>query len=428
MKRPPASGKRQQLGRTEFIALAAMMMALTALSIDLILPAFDEMREEFGLAPDSPETAGLVTAFLLGLALPQLGYGPLADRYGRKPLLYVGYVVFAVGAIICATASSFEMILIGRVIWGVGAAGPRVISVSMIRDLFEGEHMARVMSFIMAVFILIPVVAPSVGAGIVAIAPWRGVFWFCVASLLVVALWSTRLQETLDPSNRIDLNFSGIRAALGEVVRSRQTMGYLIAMGFINGVFVSYLASSELIWTGVFGLGDQFPLIFGGLAIVLGLAMLSNSLIVGRVGVQRLVQLTLGAYLAFSLLLLGVALATSGEPAFWLFLAALALPLAMHGLLIPNLNTLAMTPVGRVAGTASAVIGTVATATGALLGLIIDRAFNGTVTPLAMAFVAAGVAALITVTITGRANTSSLTRTGKMAEPGEGKGQGHRPT
>jgi DHA1 family bicyclomycin/chloramphenicol resistance-like MFS transporter len=141
-----------------------MMMALTALSVDLVLPAFDDIRNEFGLASDSAETAGIITAFLLGLAVPQLIYGPLADRYGRKPLLYAGFALFAVGTIISATASSLDMILIGRFIWGLGAAGPRVVAVSIIRDTYEGERMARVMSFIMTVFILVPIVAPSIGA------------------------------------------------------------------------------------------------------------------------------------------------------------------------------------------------------------------------------------------------------------------------
>jgi DHA1 family bicyclomycin/chloramphenicol resistance-like MFS transporter len=378
------------------------MMALTALSIDLVLPAFDEVRGEFGLAADSPETASIITAFLLGLAVPQLVYGPLSDRFGRKPLLYAGFVLFAVGAVISATAGSLGTVLVGRFIWGLGAAGPRVITLSVIRDTFEGERMARVMSFIMAIFIIIPIIAPSIGAGIVAVAPWRGVFWFCVAYLGVVVVWVTRLPETLDPAHRIEVSFAGIRSALSRVLESRQTMGYLATMTFINGVFASYLASSELIWTEVFDRGDAFPLIFGGLAAVLGAAMFANGFIVGRIGIRRLVHRALAAYVAGAAGLAILALVTDGRPSFWAFLVVLAVPVGLMGLLIPNLNTLAMTPVGDVAGTASGVIGTVATAAGAGLGFAVDRSFDGTVVPLSVAFVIAGALALIAVGVTER--------------------------
>jgi DHA1 family bicyclomycin/chloramphenicol resistance-like MFS transporter len=399
---PPAKGARKPPGRKEFVALIAATMAVTALSIDLILPAFDDIRDEFGLASDSPETAGIVTAFLLGLALPQLIYGPLADRFGRKPLLYAGFSLFAVGAVISATAGSLSVLLVGRFIWGLGAAGPRVVTLSMIRDRFEGEAMARVMSFIMAVFILVPIIAPSLGAGIAAVAPWRAVLWFCVLYLAVVAVWTVRLPETLHPANRIEASVSGVRTALAKVVRNRQTLGYLVTMTSVNGVFVSYLASSELIWDDVFDKGDQFPFIFGGIAMVLGTAMFTNGLIVGRVGVHRLVHRVLLAYIVAAATLLTIAFTTDGTPPFWVFLPALALALGLQGLLIPNLNTLAMAPVGEVAGTASAVIGTVSTSVAALLGLVIDRSFNGTITPLAIAFGIAAIAALTTATITER--------------------------
>lgn len=395
-----AGGRR--LGRGEFVALVALMMALTALSIDVILPAFDEIRNEFDLAADSTQTASIVTAFFFGLALPQLVYGPLADRFGRKRVLYAGFALFAAGAITSATATSFEMILVGRFIWGVGAAGPRVIALSIIRDRFEGEQMARVMSFIMAVFVLVPVVAPTIGAGIVAVAPWRGVFWFCVAYLGMIVLWSLRLPETLDPTHRIEVSPSGVKRALGKVIRSRQTMGYLVTMSVLNGVFLSYLASSELIWEDVYDRGSQFPFIFGGVAILIGGAMLTSGLIVDRVGISRLTHIVLAAYLSAAVLQLGVAVGYGGTPPFWVYLPVLALPLAMQGLMFPNFNTLAMIPVGEVAGTASAMIGAVSIGAGSLLGLVIDRSFNGTVTPLAMAFVAAGIAALLTVAVTER--------------------------
>ena len=392
----------RRLGRREFVSLVAMMMALGALSVDLVLPAFDEIRDEFGLATDSTDTAAIITAFLLGLSLPQMVYGTLSDRFGRKPLLYAGFALFAVGAVMTAVATSMPALLAGRFVWGLGAAAPRVITLSIIRDTYEGERMARVMSFIFAVFIVVPIVAPTIGAGILAVAPWRWAFWFCVVFLFAVATWGFRLPETLDPANRIEINVGGVRRAIGIVLRSRQTIGYLITMTAFGGVFASYLASSELIWDEVYGLSDRFPYIFGGIAVVFGGAMLLNGFIVERVGLKRLVHSVQISYVVAGAGLLTIAIATAGRPNFWVFLFALALPLAHQALLIPNLNTLAMVPVGRVAGTASALIGTISTGIGALLGLAIDRSFNGTVTPLATAFVIAGLIGLVATWITER--------------------------
>ena len=379
-----------------------MVMTLTALSIDLILPAFDDIRAAFDLAPDSPDTAGLITAFFLGMALPQLAYGTLADRFGRRPLLYAGLALFIAGAIGSAVSTSLEMMLISRFVWGLGAAGPRVITFSVIRDTYEGDRMARVMSFIMAVFILIPIVAPSLGAALIAIAPWRSVFWFCVVYAVVVGVWALRLPETLRPENQIGLRVGAVLGAVRKVVTNRQTMGYTISLTLLNGVFLSYLASSERIWADVFDRGEQFPLIFGGIAVVLGLTLIINGFIVGKLGVRRVAHVSVAAYPLTSLLLFTVAMRGNGRPGFWIFAVVLTLPLIAQSFLIPNFNTLALAPVGEVAGTASAVVGTISTAGGALLGIIIDRAFDGTVTPLSIAFVAAGIGALLVAGFTER--------------------------
>jgi DHA1 family bicyclomycin/chloramphenicol resistance-like MFS transporter len=390
----------KQLTRKELIALVAMMMTLTALSIDVILPAFDNIRAEFGLAADSPATARLITVFFLGMALPQLAYGPLSDRYGRKPLLYIGISLYIAGAIGSALANSLEIMLVSRFVWGLGAAGPRVITLSVIRDSFEGDRMARIMSFIMAVFIIVPIVAPSIGAGLIAVAPWRSVFWFCVVYAAIVALWSLRLPETLKPEHRIGARPSDIAGAIRTVAKSRQTLGYTIALSLLSGVFLSYLASSERIWDDVFGRGDQFPVIFGAIAIVLGVTLLTNGLIVGRFGMRRVAHTALLSYTVFAAALLTAVILSDGNPGFWLFIVLLSLPLAAQSFLLPNFNTLALAPVGAVAGTASAVVGTVSTAGGALIGSFIDGSFDGTVMPIAIAFLITALAAVAVIRTT----------------------------
>jgi DHA1 family bicyclomycin/chloramphenicol resistance-like MFS transporter len=384
---------RSQIGRREFTVMIAMIMALTALAIDIMLPAFGAVREEFGLAADSTAPAAIVTFFFLGLAAAQVFFGPLADRFGRKPIFYGGVALYLVSAVAASLAPTLEVVLISRFFWGVGGAAPRVVALAIVRDSYHGEAMARTMSIIMSIFVLVPVVAPSIGAAILAVATWRWVFGACAVFAVLLALWVTRLPETLEPANRLPLRFDSIRAAGKTVVTNRQTVGYMMAMTFLFGVFMSYLASSELILSDVFDRAEQFPYVFGGLAALMGAAMLVNAGVVARVGLRRMVHAVMAAYVLCSIGLVGLAATTGGVPSFWVFLVLLAVTLSMHAFLIPNLNTLAMNPMGKVAGTAAAVIGTVSTAVGAGLGAILDRLFDGTVLPFSLGFLGYGLIA-----------------------------------
>lgn len=404
------------LSRTEFVALLSMMMALSALAIDVVLPAFGEMRQEFGLGADSSAVAGVVTAFLLGLAVAQVMYGPFADRFGRRPVLYAGLGIYALGAVAAALAPNLELVLAARFLWGVGAAGPRVVVISIVRDVYEGDRMARAMSFVMAVFILVPILGPGLGALLVAVGPWRWVFWFCVLFVLVVAIWTRKLPETIHPEHRISLRFDGIVRAARIVLTSRRTMGYLAAQSLLFGAFVGYLAGSELIWSDVYGRGDWFPYIFGAIAAVMGVGVLANARAVGRFGVVRMVHGVLLAYTVLALFGVGIAVVTGGSPPFWLYLGLLAVTLGTHAVLIPNVNTVAMDPVGEVAGTASAILGTVATGAAAILGAVVDRLYNGTVLPLSVAFLVAGVLGLVIVVWTERGKLFPERNTATEAE------------
>ncbi|MDH3259905.1 MAG: multidrug effflux MFS transporter [Acidimicrobiia bacterium] len=377
----------------EFTVMIAMIMALSALAIDIMLPTFGAVRSEFGLPADSTAPAAIVTFFFLGLASAQVFFGPLADRFGRKAVLYAGLVVYVGSALSATLAPTLEMVLVSRFIWGVGAAAPRVVAISMVRDAYEGEAMARTMSVIMSIFVLVPVVAPSVGALILNVASWRWVFGACALFAVAMALWTLRLPESLKPENRLTLRFDSIGTAAKTVLKNRQTIGYALAMTFVFGVFMSYLASSELIVSDVFDRAEQFPYIFGGLAAVMGAAMLANAAIVSRVGLRRLVRAVLVLYVTGAIGLVVLAVVTDGVPAFWIFLIGLAFMLSMHAILIPNFNTLAMNPMGKVAGTAAALIGTISTAGGAALGSVLDRTFDGTVLPFTLGFLGYGIVA-----------------------------------
>ncbi len=390
---PPAG----RLGRRELVALLSMVMALGALGIDLMLPAFTEMRLEFGLPPDSNRVAATVTAYVLGLAGGTVVFGPLSDRYGRKAALNAGFAVYAVGAVGSALAPSLELLLVTRAIWGFGAAAPRTIALSIIRDLFSGDRMARLMSFVFAIFIVVPVVAPTLGAAIIAIAPWQWVFWAAAVFVAFVAVWTLRLGETLDPAHRLELRPADLRRAAGVVLGNRQTVGHMLALTMSFGAFVSYLATSQLIVEDVLDRASQFPLIFGGLAAAMGVAMLVNANLVERFGAVRMMRWILRGYVGGAIAFLGLALATGGTPGLWPFVVALGFLVSMHALLIPNTNSRAMDPMGAVAGTASAVIGAIATGGGALFGAVIDAFYNGTVVPLAIGFVVSSIGATVFV-------------------------------
>lgn len=374
--------------------MIAMIMALTALAIDIMLPTFGAVRSEYGLAADSTAPSAIVTFFFMGLATAQVFFGPLADRFGRKPVLYTGLALYIGSALAATFAPTFEMVLVSRFVWGVGAAAPRVVALSVVRDSYQGEAMAKTMSIIMSIFVLVPVVAPTVGSLILSFASWRWVFGACAIAAASLAVWTLRLPETLEPDNRVPLRFGSIVAAGKTVVTNRQTIGYTLAMTFLFGVFMSYLASSELIISDVFDRADQFPYVFGGIAAVMGAAMLINAGIVSRVGLNRLVHIVLVGYVAGSAGMVVLAVTTNGTPGFWVFVSGLAVMLGMHALLIPNFNTMAMNPMGKVAGTAAAVIGTISTALGAALGAMLDRLFDGTVLPFTLGFFGCGVVAV----------------------------------
>lgn len=383
-----------RISRAEFTGIISLTMALTALAMDLMLPAFGEMRAEFGLGPTSTEVSGIVTFYFLGLASAQVFYGPISDRFGRKPTLYAGFALYGVAAVGATLAPTLGLVLLARFIWGVGGAGPRVVALAIVRDEFEGEEMARAMSFIMSVFVLVPIFAPLIGAGIISFLPWRALFLFCALYVALLAVWSRRLPETLHPEYRRPIALRPVWEATKLVLRNRQTFGYTLALTALFGVFTSYLGTSEVIVSDVFHRPGQFPFVFGGIAAVMGSAMLSNAKLIHRFGVRPLTHAVLFAYVGFGLVLVAVAVTSGGHPGFWAFILPLAGILAMFGLTLPNVNTIAMDPMGPVAGMASAIIGTVSMAVGAILGSFLDSAFDGTVLPLSWGFLGYGLLAL----------------------------------
>ena len=378
-------------GRFELTALLALASALSALGIDLMLPAFDHIRADLGLAAGSTAVAGLVTTYFLGLATGQLIYGPLSDRYGRRPALYAGFGIYALGAGAAALAPSLGLLLFARFVWGLGAAGPRVVTQAVIRDTYEGDAMAKAMSLVMALFVLVPIVAPSLGAAVVSVTSWRWLFVGCMAATLAMALWTRRLPETLHPEHRLELRFGRVASAARMVVSDRQALGYTLAQTALYGAFMSWIGSAESIISDTFDQEGRFPIIFGAMGAVIGIAMLTNARIVHRFTARRVVHAVLFVYLGAAATFVAVGAATDGEPPLAVFLLILVTLVACHALLIPNCTSIAMAPMAAVAGTAASLMGAALIAGGAVLGSFVDGAFDGTIRPLATGFLGYGI-------------------------------------
>lgn len=377
---------RKTAGNKEFIAMVTAFMAMGALAIDIMIPAFPEMRREFGMSPDSTDVGWIVTAFFLGVAIGPWLYGPASDRFGRKKPLAVGTIIYIACALIACLAPSWGWVKFSRFVWGLGAGAPRAIATAMIRDRYEGDEMARLMSTIMAVFLLVPILAPGFGAALLLVFPWRSVFVFPAVVATILLIWSRRLPETLTIERRRPFTWSSVGRAAREVVTHRQTVTFTLAVMFLFSVLTAYLAGSEVIVEDVYGYGTWFPVIFGCVAFVFSMNALNNARLVRTRGNIPLIRRLLTLAVASAGFFMAVAWFSDGSPAFWLYMVAIILVVPIAQGLGPLCNTAAMSPVAHIAGTASSVMATVTTAGGALLGGFASDQFDGTIRPLATWF------------------------------------------
>ncbi len=385
----------------EFVAMMAALMALTALSIDVMLPALPQIRDDFRL--DDPNTMQLVvTTYVIGFAIGQLFHGPLSDHLGRKPVLLVGLGVYALAAAACLVAGSFEVLLAARFLQGLANAAPRVVAIAVVRDVYGGRRMAEVMSFVMMVFIIVPVLAPTVGSLFLLLGTWHLIFAFLfVISLGFLAWMAVRLPETRPPESREPMSPAWVVAAFREAATTPQTLGYTLATGIVFGALMGYINSAQQIFVEVYRIGVWFPVVFGCVAAAMAFAAFFNSRFVGRIGMRRVSHAAIVGFAAFSVLHLGIALAL-GRPPLAVFIILLALCLFCFGLIMPNFNALAMEPMGRIAGTASSFVGAVTTGMAATLGLYVGQSYAGTVIPLLAGFAGFGLLGLAAVLVTER--------------------------
>jgi DHA1 family bicyclomycin/chloramphenicol resistance-like MFS transporter len=375
----------------EFIALLAMATSLAAFSVDAMLPALPQIARDLGIERENDRQL-LVTVLLFGMAAGQLFYGPVSDSVGRKPAIYVGFGVFLVGTVLCLAADNLGIMLAGRLLQGLGAAGPRILVVAMVRDRFAGPAMARVMSLISSVFILVPVIAPSLGQALTLLGSWHLIFALLLLQALAALVWlAWRQPETLPPERRIPFTPRRIAAAFREVFRTRVAIGYALSAGFVYGAFVGWLSSCQQILQEQYELGPLFPLAFASLALSIGAAAVLNARLVMRLGMRRLASNALAVLTGLSACFFLVSLAVT-QPPLWMLLVYLLAVFFCMGVLFGNFNALAMEPLGHIAGVAAAVVGLVVTVLSTSIGTALGQAYDGTIRPIVAGFALLGLA------------------------------------
>lgn len=387
----------KRLSVPEFVTLLAMMTSILALSIDSVLPALGAISRDLQLASEN-DAQLVVSAMFLGFAVGQIVAGPLADSFGRKPIIYIGYGVFILGCLLSLLSSSFAMMLLGRVLQGLGAAAPRIVGIALVRDCYEGRAMARIMSIVMAIFILVPAIAPAIGQGIMLIASWRAIFLVMLVMALAAFLWfMLRQPETLPVDARRPFSTRTVLLGIGEIFGHRVVTGYMVATGIIFGAFLGYLSSAQQVFQSAYDTGQWFALYFGGAALSIGAASAFNSFLVMKLGMRFLTWWSLCILCVISSVFGGITFAFEGLPPLWGFMLWLLLAFFCVGILFGNLNALAMEPVGHMAGLGAAVIGSVSTFISLPLGWAIGASFNDTVVPLVFGFAGLGGLALAVV-------------------------------
>lgn len=386
-----SSGHRP-MGFPEFVVIIASIMALNPLAMDMMLPALPNIRSAFHIG-DANRPQMVLSTFLIGFGVGQFVMGPLSDRFGRRPVLIGGMIVYCIASLLAIAAPSFETLLLARALQGLGTSATRVIATSIVRDCYAGRRMASVMSLAMMVFIAVPVIAPSFGQAVLLLTQWRGIFIVLMLYGVVALIWSAlRMPETLPPQLRRSLAVGEVFDAFRQTVTNRQTLGYAVTAGGVLGSIFAFVFSAQQIFTDIYQLGHYFPIAFASIAIGTAIAGFANSRFVDRLGMRVISHGALLGYVTVAAIMLVAAkLQMLPLP---LFMALGALMMFAFGLMISNFTALAMEPQGRIAGTASSLYGSITTLLGIAIGTTIGRDFDGTLLPFATGFFLCTLAAL----------------------------------
>jgi DHA1 family bicyclomycin/chloramphenicol resistance-like MFS transporter len=405
---------RANLGMGEFIALCAALAAVAAMSIDILLPALPAIGNAFGVSNQNDRQL-VILVFTITFAVSQLFYGPLSDRFGRKPLIAFGLGLYLAGSLGAVFMTSFEGLLAMRVVQGIGTAALQVVTLAVVRDCFSGPAMGRVLTFVFTTFMIVPIVAPTLGQQIEFLATWKGIFAFnAIVGALILGWMGIRLKETLRREDRRSLALDSLAGALGEIVTNRVTAGYAVASTLTLVALFSYIVSVQQVYGELYGLGTLFPYAFGASSIGVAIAALFSARLVRLVGMRPVAHGALAIFTLAGLLLFLLALA--GMPPFWVTFGLLSIAMMAFGVLQGNISAIALEPLGHIAGTASSLVGVVTMTLANVLAGLIGRSYDGTVVPLAAAFGFGGLAASLVIVWTegGRVFRNEGPATGQM--------------
>jgi DHA1 family bicyclomycin/chloramphenicol resistance-like MFS transporter len=384
------SKKKDDIGLFEFVTLMALMTSLVALSIDSVLPALTQIGMDLGVT-DPRKNHLIVSLFFVGMALGQLYYGPLSDDKGRRYVIVSGLIVFATGSLICMNAGSLEVMLIGRVIQAFGVSGPRIATLAVIRDKYEGEAMARVMSFIMMVFILVPMLAPIFGQTILFWFSWQHIFSSFLIYGLFIGLWFfVRQPETLPKEKRLPFSWSQLWVSSKFILSNKLVMFYTLSSGTIFGGFLAYISSSQTLFQDIYNTGELFPMYFAMLAFSIGLASFINGNLVMRLGMRKLCTWAMIGWLVFSSVLTILCLVYDGIPPLWQFVSVMFCAFFCIGILFGNVNAMAMQPLGEMAGLGAAIIGSLSSIISVPAAIFVSSFIDSSITPVALGFLGFG--------------------------------------
>lgn len=393
------SKKLKTPSQGEFIIIVALMMALVALAIDTMLPALPIIGKDLGVEQDNDNQL-IISVLFLGISLGQIFYGPISDSLGRKSSIYAGLLFFIIGCVVSLMANSLFYMLLGRFIQGIGLASPRIISVALVRDKYAGEDMAKIMSLIMAVFIIMPIIAPALGQVILKVAEWEIIFIMFIIYSTILLIWVIfRMPETLKEESKHKLSFSRIIKTSKEIIKTKSTIGYTLSSGFVSGMFLGYLNSSQQIFQDTYKMGDKYALIFASLALSVGVgSILNGQILVKRFGMSKMVKISSSSIFVISIIYyIFIYTNNMGIPSFWSLLMFLILVLFNTGILFGNLNSLAMEPLGHIAGIGSTMVGALSTFISVPFGMLIGMNYDGTIYPLILGFTILGLFSTISI-------------------------------
>lgn len=387
--------KQKNNSKLEFIALMASLMSLVALSIDALLPALEQIGLSLNIKQASSDNQLLVTMIFLGLGFGQLISGPISDSLGRKPIIYGGFLLFVIASFICVSATSIEMMVFGRILQGIGLSAPRTISIAMVRDSFSGDYMAKIMSFIVVIFIMVPVVAPALGKLMLDVYGWKSIFYSQLIFGVIVMFWLWKRQpETLKEENRVRFSFRLFITGTKEFIKHKQAIVFTLISGFITGSFMVYLSASQQIFQEQYHLIDEFPYIFAGLAISVGFATFLNGTFVMKYGMHKLVSVFLIVFTIIPIIYIFL-FYQKENPSISILLTFFALQFFAIGFLFGNLRALAMQPVGHIAGIGAAINGFVSTIMAVPIATYIGKFVITSTLPLFIGFLICGVLSII---------------------------------